>query len=315
MISGLPRSGTSWTGKALSFAPGYTYYREPDNSDHVAAAPPKPFWDLYLKSGGNCPAFTVHMESAVRGKIATNFTMQEDPGPIIGRLPRRFRWLGEFFPSLYLRQPNALVKFVRANLSLDWIGGRFPDARIVSLVRHPVGQFASFQKLGWGPMPQELLANDQLVEEHLAPFVDLISKAETFWQRAGALWGAINLVIYRQAKSGAAHSVVPFEWLCMDTSARMRELSLRLGMEWTKAAETFVAPTGQGTEGAAFSLERDSRAQIDKWCGVIPEQAIAECRAFAEPFELPVYKNFDPWDAAPLWGPREMAVQPGDPPS
>jgi hypothetical protein len=35
IVVGFPRSGTSWLAKCLSFAPGFTYYREPDNYDRV----------------------------------------------------------------------------------------------------------------------------------------------------------------------------------------------------------------------------------------------------------------------------------------
>ena len=35
IVAGFPRSGTSWLAKGLSFAPGFTYYREPDNYDRV----------------------------------------------------------------------------------------------------------------------------------------------------------------------------------------------------------------------------------------------------------------------------------------
>ena len=31
VVAGFPRSGTSWLAKCLSFAPGFTHYREPDN--------------------------------------------------------------------------------------------------------------------------------------------------------------------------------------------------------------------------------------------------------------------------------------------
>jgi hypothetical protein len=36
VVAGFPRSGTSWLAKGLSFAPGFTYYREPDNFNFPA---------------------------------------------------------------------------------------------------------------------------------------------------------------------------------------------------------------------------------------------------------------------------------------
>ncbi|MBB5987749.1 sulfotransferase [Sphingobium lignivorans] len=301
IVSGMPRSGTSWTAKALSFAPGFTYYREPDNSDHVPGAPGPDYWNLYLKAGDDHPLYQAHMDRALSGQVATSFTMKEDQGPLIERLPPRLRGLGDRWPALYMRKPHVLVKLIRANLTLDWLAARYPEARIVSLVRHPVGQFASYQKLGWDVDPTSLLNDDRLVSEHLAPFTDLIRSAGTFWERAGALWGATMRVSYRQAAQGAGYHVVPFEWLCADGPARLEALSDRLGMAWTPAASQFAEPERGAEEGSAYSLRRDSRSQIDKWRKFVAPEDIEACRAFAEPFGVPVYDGFDPWKAEPIW--------------
>lgn len=308
VVSGLPRSGTSWTGKALSFVPDFSYYREPDNSDFVAGAPGREHWNLYLRAGDGHPVYVPHMERALNGEIATNFTMYEDYGPIVSRVPARLRPLAEHWPALYLRKPNVLVKLIRSSLALDWIAGRFPDVKIVSLIRHPVGQFDSYRKQGWEPAdPAGLLDDERLVADHLAPFADVIRSAKSFWERAGAFWGAVNLVVYRQAQAGAAHSVVPFEWLCKDAPPHMEELHNRLGLRWTAAARTFVAPGASAADGDPYSLDRDSRAQIDKWRATVAQKDIDACRAFAEPFGLPVYDGFDPWNGQPLWSNRMNA--------
>ncbi len=302
VISGLPRSGTSWVAKALSFDPSFTLYREPDNSEFVPGAPEKSLWNKYLRKGVSIPAYDGHIARALRGEIATNFTMKENPGPIFARLPVRLHGLPERFPQLYMRKRNVIVKFVHTNLALDWMSGCCPEARIVSLIRHPVGQFESWLRLGWVPEPKMLLNDAQLVDEYLAPFVELIRRADSFWAKAGAYWGAINHVAYRQTASGAAHSSVPFEWLCQDAPLRMRELSERLDMQWTSDAGQFVKPVDGSVDGESFSLSRDSQAQITKWREVVDTDDIAECRTFAEPFGVPLYADFDPWNAEPLWG-------------
>lgn len=302
VVSGLPRSGTSWTGKALSFAPGFTYYREPDNSDFVAGAPGPDYWNLYLRKGDEHPVYGPHMERALSGTIANSFTLFEDFGPLVSRMPAQLRGIADHWPTLYMRKPNVLVKLIRSSLALDWIAGRYPASRIVSLVRHPVGQFESYRKQGWerGDLTG-LLADERLAIDHLAPFVEHIRAAKSFWERAGAFWGAINFVVYRQAQAGGAHSVLPFEWLCMDAPVHMRMLYDHLGLEWTAKAEHFVDVRQGGVDGDPYSLIRDSRAQIDKWRSTVAQKDVDACRAFAEPFGLPVYQEFDPWQALPLW--------------
>ncbi|MCB2049425.1 MAG: sulfotransferase [Novosphingobium sp.] len=300
IISGLPRSGTSWVGKAMSFAPGFTYYREPDNSDHVKGAAGREWWYRYLKAGDDVPQYSDHMDRALVGKVATKFTMVQNPGPIMRLVPRRFKVIGEVFPFLYIREPDVVVKLERASLKLDWLAARYPQARIVSLVRHPGGQFLSFKQLGWEPEVNWLLSDERLMEEYLSPFADVMRSAKTFWEKAGAFWGAHAYVALKQTQNGARHHFVPFEWLCADGPARLRELSDRLGMTWTAEAQEFAAP-GSGVDGPTYSLRRDSIAQIDKWRKSVEPADIEACRAFAEPFGLPIYADFDPWKAEPLW--------------
>ncbi|MBK1707165.1 sulfotransferase [Halochromatium glycolicum] len=303
IVSGMPRSGTSWTAKTLSFAPGFSYCREPDNADHVAGALSRYNW-VYVPGRDFAPAqWATHMKRALTGRIATNFTMKEDPGPLVSRLPPRYRYFSDRFPLLFLRKRNILVKLVRANLALPWIEETFPEAKVVSLIRHPVGQFSSFQRLGWQPRPEVLLSNLRLLEDHLSGFETHIRQAETFWERAGAMWGAVNLVICRQQAAGARHHIVPFEWLCRESEANFETLFARIGLPFPKAARHFLATSNKGgKKETIYSLSRRTRAQIDKWRSEVSTEDIVACRAFAEPFGIPYYDDFNPWFAEPTWG-------------
>jgi hypothetical protein len=52
IVAGFPRSGTSWVAKGLSCAPGFTYYREPDNHDRVPQAEERFAWLFSAGQGG-----------------------------------------------------------------------------------------------------------------------------------------------------------------------------------------------------------------------------------------------------------------------
>ncbi len=300
IVGGMPRTGTSWTGRVLGFAPGYTYYREPDNFDNVEGIERYvPY--LYLPSGGDHAPYRRHMDRALSGKIATPFTMRDAGGPLLSRLPPRWRGLGRRLPALYLRRPNTIVKLVHSSFALDWLQARYPAARVVYLLRHPCGQFASVRRLGWQPKPHRLLWSDALVGDYLRPFEDLLRSAETFWERAGALWGATNYVVHRQYARGTPRALLPFEWLCQDPAARFRLLFERLGLRWTADAEAFVADRPAETSDRPFSLNRKSEEQIDKWRTEVSAEDAETCRRFAEPFGLPFYADFDPWAAEALW--------------
>ena len=293
IVAGFPRSGTSWLAKGLSYAPGFTYYREPDNFDHVQEAEARFAW-LYLTAGRDDPAYSRLMTRACAGEIATAFTMKENPGPLLAPLGARGLRLGQCFPALFLRRRNVLLKLVFANLNLDWLKHRFPTARQVIVLRHPCGQFESWRRMGWEPKPIRCLENTRLMEEHLNPFEDLLSRAGTYWERAGALWAASVYVAHRQTAAAGDRLIVAYEWLCGDPLARFNDLYRQLDLAWNPGAERFLSGANQCGDEAAYSLRRLSVNEIGKWKERLSDDEIAQCRRFVEPFGLPYYPGFEP---------------------
>jgi hypothetical protein len=294
MVVGFPRSGTSWLAKCLSFAPGFTYYREPDNFDRVREAEQR-FVNLYLTAGHDDPAYRRLMTRACAGEVATAFTMREDPGPLLSSFGGPGRALGEKLPFLFFRKRHVLLKLVFANLNLAWFSANLPDARQVFVLRHPCGQFASWKRLGWEPRPAALLENRRLVADHLHPFADLIRSAGTFWERAGALWAATVHVVHRQTQIDGGRLIVAYEWLCGDPVARFEELYALLEMTWTAETGRRVRQTSAEGDGLTYSLNRPTALQVDRWKERLEGEQIEECRRFVEPFGLPYYPDFEPY--------------------
>ena len=294
VVAGFPRSGTSWLAKCLSFAPGFTYYREPDNYDFVPGAEER-FAYLYLTGEHDDPAYRRLMMRAAAGEVATARTMRQNPGPLLRYLGGPGRALGERFPILFLRKRDVLLKLVYANLNLAWLAAHLPHARQVCVLRHPCGQFESWKRLGWQPRPARLLENPRLVADHLAPFAELIRSASGYWERAGALWAATVHVIHRQSLTEPRRIIVSHEWLCRDPVARFEELHGRLGMTWTRRAERFIRESDGEDDRRTYSMTRPTAGQVDKWKARLSADEVDACRRFVEPFGLPYYPDFEPY--------------------
>jgi hypothetical protein len=294
IVAGFPRSGTSWVGKCLSFAPGFTYYREPDNYHHVRGVE-KRFTYLYLTAEHDDPAYRHLMTRACTGQVATAFTMKHDPGPLLRPFRGPGRAVGERWPSLFLRRRHVLVKLVFANLNLAWFSANLPEARQLYVLRHPCGQFESWQRLGWEPKPERLLENPRLIADHLQPFVDLIRSARGYWERAGALWAATIYVIHRQTQADPRRLIVAHEWLCRDPLRRFPVLYRRLGLDWGPETERFIRDSDREGDDRTYSVVRPIAKQIDKWKTRLRPEDIDACRAFVEPFALPYYPAFEPF--------------------
>lgn len=293
IVSGMPRSGSSWLGRGLSYAPGFTYYREPDNYHEVPEAKERFTW-LYLTRGQDDPEYHRLMVRACTGRVANTFTLGENPGPLLKHVGARGRRVGNRFPVLFVRQPNVLIKLVYASLNLDWLAARFPRAKQVCILRHPCGQFESWLRLGWEPEPARLLAIDRLMADHLHPFEAVLREARTFWERAGALWGAMARLLQRQTAPDSPRIIVRYEWLCTHPAEQFRELYGRLGLKWNDRASTFLVHADHAGDDRPYSLARDSEAQVDIWRRRLSADDIDRCRRFVEPFGLPYYPDFDP---------------------
>ncbi|MBA3895326.1 MAG: sulfotransferase [Gemmatimonadales bacterium] len=294
VVAGFPRSGTSWIAKCLSFAPGFTYYREPDNYSFVPGAEER-FEYLYLTAEHDDPAYRRLMMRAVAGEVATARTLRQNPGPLLEHLGGPGRRLGERFPFLFLRKRDVLLKLVYANLNLAWLAANVPHARQVCVLRHPCGQFESWKRLGLDPRPERLLENQRLVADHLAPFAELIRSATGYWERAGALWAATMYVIHRQTPAASDRIIVSHEWLCGDPVGRFQELHQRLGMTWTGRAERFLRNSDGEDDRRAYSMSRPTALQVDKWKARLTAGEVETCRRFVEPFGLPYYPGFEPY--------------------
>jgi len=133
------------------------------------------------------------------------------------------------------------------------------------------------------------------VEDHLQPFVDLIAGARSFWERAGALWGATVHVIRRQTQADGGRLIVAYEWLCADPVTRFQDLYRRLDMTWSTGAEKFLREADTDADPRTYSMRRPSARQIDKWKAGLAREDIEACRRFVEPFGLPYYPGFEPW--------------------
>lgn len=97
-----------------------------------------------------------------------------------------------------------IVKDCFANLLAGWVGRRFPTVRPVLLIRNPFAACLSMLKRPrwyWPIDPADLLAQRDLVEDHLAPFHDTLARTAAEGDdldKALVTWAVVNLVPLRQ---------------------------------------------------------------------------------------------------------------------
>jgi hypothetical protein len=135
-------------------------------------------------------------------------------------------WIDQFNRRVFSRR--RVIKEIRANLMLKWIKTHFAEVRIVLMLRHPCADANSRLHLGWQSHLDELLAQPDLVQDFLSPFVPAITAAATDFEKHVVLWCVENFVALKQLASDDAHLVF-YENLCEHPKREVERLFAFLG--------------------------------------------------------------------------------------
>ncbi|MFD0657935.1 sulfotransferase [Thermocatellispora tengchongensis] len=265
LVTGLPRSGTSWAGRMLAAGGELVYVNEPLNPQH----PP-----------GRCPgvlnATVTHRfqyicranEDAWSRAFADTVALRYRFGAELRRnrsaydLARMVRYGAAFTVGRVLGR-RALLDDPFAVLSAGWFAERL-GCRVIVLVRDPVALAASWRRLGWTVYFHELLEQPLLVRDH--PEVEqtrALVGSQDRTAKLAALWRIAATVTGRLALRHPGITLVRYEELAADPLTGFRRLYDHAGLAWSPRAERRItractAPS-RGWGGFAWDLGSLSR--------------------------------------------------------
>lgn len=130
IVSGVPRSGTTWLSEMVAEQPGYKllseplFLRGPGERDKIGLE-----WRTYIEADETNEEVEEWLRKSLSGRIPGDYvlTSQNLPGRVV-----------EFLSS-----QKKVVKFVRASRMLGWIDSTFDVRGIILLLRHPCAVVAS----------------------------------------------------------------------------------------------------------------------------------------------------------------------------
>lgn len=214
LLAGSGRSGTTWLGQIINHTHPYRDIFEPLHPGRIKRLSGWPVM-RYLPSDDNA-ADTIAQQQAnaqdgelLRDMLAGKF---------------RSRWTDAYNRKSLAKQ--RLIKVIRANLLLGWIHQHCPEVKLLLAMRHPCAVVHSRVKLGWDTHLDELLAQPQLMRDHLEPYRETIERAERSndpWLRHLTMWCIENAVPLRQLKPGQAH-VLFYERFCESFQSETADL-------------------------------------------------------------------------------------------
>ncbi|GAA2370578.1 sulfotransferase domain-containing protein [Nonomuraea africana] len=235
LVTGLPRSGTSWTGKMLTASGRLVYVNEPLNPQHppgrcpgvLRAAVTHRFQYICDDNSADwLPAFrdTTALRYGFRAELRVNRSPYD-----LARLAR----YGSAFTWGRLTGRRALLDDPFAVLSSGWFAGRL-GCTVIALVRDPVSLVGSWTRLGWTVRLEELLDQPLLVRDHpeVAELRALAGSDDRI-ATVCALWRVTRAILARTE----GITVVSYEELAAAPLPGFRRLYEVAGLPWTPAAE------------------------------------------------------------------------------
>jgi len=288
LVTGAPRSGTTWVGRMLDRSPQVGYINEPFNPTHQPGicACVFPCWYQYLSDvpSDGCA-------SAIEGMLAFRYDLTAQ----LKRLPSRTgaealvrdAWN---FGVARARRARPLVKDPIAVFSSGWFSRTY-GGDVVFLVRHPAAFAASVKRLSWTFPFGDLLAQDALMRDHLSDFEDELRAIEGNQDpvdHAALMWRLVYTVARTFERSHPDWIFARHEDLARNPSQGFEVLFGRLGLSYSprieRAIRWFASGPIEGEEGAAEqAIRRRSADTIERWRQRLTADERARIRSACEP--------------------------------
>ena len=280
-LAGGARSGTTWLSELINYDNAYRYMFEPFGVRQLGD-----FWyGSYLRPGNEDAATRDRAEFILSGRF-------HDP------------WVDQFNKRLSVER--RLVKEVRANLWVKWLRTQFPQVPVVLIMRHPIPTVRSRFKRYFDAKDASLIDTDpakrtaefrhylldqrELVDDHLAPFKDVIENAESVWDQRLLVWCVQNYVPLRQLKTGEAY-IAFYESFCLDPLGELRKLFAFLGRDVDDAAANRV---WKPSPMARYDTMPDPATLVSGWTKKVPDSDVARAVELLRMFGLDDIYGADP---------------------
>jgi hypothetical protein len=309
LIVGLPRSGTTWTMRALGHADRVTPILEPDNEDkQPTAIRAKRQVGRYpvLRPGQESPAYRRLWEwilaGAPEGRRSLLARRMLGPGST-GRIhDGRFDPMARVAGAVAGRPPSTVgallnghhgrvvAKSIHAQLSIEWLAGEF-DMDVVLLLRHPANVLASWLEVHLKDARNTTLENSpEIRARYLEPWGVAPPGPDPIEQMS---W-RIGLLIAVLEDVSTRHPDWPVrihEQLCVDPMAEFERLYGDLGLSWGPSSEEFLRT--HNAPGSGFNINRIASEVSDSWRTRLDDSQLNTLRQVLDRFPISTWSGRD----------------------
>ena len=298
LVTGTPRSGTTWTGRMIARSRHVSLVMEPfgDNGPMKASGV-----SAFQHNFPYMPTSQQQNQEALKAVRQLLAEHQRFRIPDTSQLPIHKRLIA----AILNRTPipcRPLLKDPSVPLMAEWFSDTF-EAEVVVLVRHPVAVADSFvRKMKWGDLfdPTSLLDQPELMADWFYPFEGLIKHPPNDpYLRVAIMWLCLNHVLHSYCGRHPEWNIHRHEDLASDPDRAFSDIFSRLNLPFGSRESEYVREFSSSQNpveapgGAPEHIQRNSKQLPTAWKGKVPQNTVDEIRQLTEPLASEYYSNDD----------------------
>jgi hypothetical protein len=274
IVTGAPRSGTTWVGRMLALSPALYYIHEPFNPDHgvskdICGARFNRYF-TYITEKNEKPYY-VHIKRMLEGKHSLLYGLASARSV---RDVRKVLHRSKEFAGYRRQSAVPLIKDPIAFMSAEWIARRF-DVHMVVMIRHPAAFVASMKRFNWPFRPSRwALSQKTLMKDYLYPFEEQLQELEKgdhdIIAQSILMWKVIHSIILIYQQKHKDWIFLRHEDISLDPVQHFRQLYAGFGLDFTDSIEKRIRDHSQDTNpnqasGKQMTIRLNSKANILSW--------------------------------------------------
>ncbi len=286
LISGMPRSGTTWIGKIFDSHPDTIYLHEPDS--HIKMNVPLAADIRELAS------YKRHVLNYVNGlpdntSIEVRGKMPLFPKRYLSGISQFILKRNIFISKIALRlslhlpvinvwkqslEPGTVTvwKSIQSSGRIGVLAGTLKDAKTIQIMRHPAGQVASVLR-GQALNKFYSSVDDDNVLRQLLRTAPALRRQETLQdlnkmsneERQAWKWLIINEKALDDLKGIPEAIIVKYEDICKDPINESKKLFNQTGLSWDPQTENFLGYSTEQTKDGYYSVQKKSLEVANRW--------------------------------------------------
>ncbi len=289
LVTGMPRSGTTWVAHMLAASGRLAYINEPLNPQHPPGGCPGVLnASVDHRFHYICPDNEERFLDAYRDLLRLRYhplaELRRNHRP--ADVPRQLNQMRTFAMGR-LRHRGVLVADPYAVFSIGWFARRL-GFRVVVVVRGPAATVSSRKRLGWlydtdELRRQPLLERDVLDPLGLATTTAAATREQQIIDTGALLWTAVYAAVERECDLDPEITVVRHEDLSLDPEGEFGALYQRLGLDFSPKARAAILRATRGGNPSELKtsdphqIRLDSRANLENW-----RSRLESCRGGAD---------------------------------